>query len=64
MMMNPYAAARIAEDQIADAHERARRSRLERDTRARPEPNRRRFGLAIARVGLRIAGVHAAPARS
>ncbi|MGZ8752850.1 MAG: hypothetical protein ACXW2C_03880 [Acidimicrobiia bacterium] len=63
MQINPYVAARIHEDQLADAHDRARRSRLAREARARlhPEPSRRRIGLAIARVGLKIAGVHVSP---
>jgi hypothetical protein len=62
--MNPWITGRIIEQMQADARESAHQSRLHRDAMAQRrqaaadtrEPRRERLGLAVARVGLRIAG--------
>jgi hypothetical protein len=68
--MNPWAAGRIIEQMQVEARNRARDDRLvrqamrARDTRAPApvhEPRRERLGLAVARVGFRIAGHNAEP---
>jgi hypothetical protein len=65
MPMHPSGLTTIIDDQLHEAHQRARRARVARESRssvvARPEPARRRVGLAVARLGLRIAGVDLAP---
>jgi hypothetical protein len=65
MPMHPSGITTIVDDQLREAHERARHARLARESRtaatARPEPARRRVGLAVARLGLRIAGIYLEP---
>ena len=62
--MNPWVTGRIIEQMQAEARDRGRQSRLHRDAVAQRrqvvaeprEPRRERLGLAVARMGLRIAG--------
>jgi hypothetical protein len=65
--MNPWVAGRIIEQMQIEARSRAHEDRLAHqvaDHRQEPglsgtpphDPKRQRFGLAVARVGLRIAG--------
>lgn len=65
MPMHPSGVTTIVADQLHEAHQRARLARVARDARtapiAHPEPARRRVGLAIARLGLRIAGIYLEP---
>jgi hypothetical protein len=68
--MNPWMTGRIIEHMQAEARESARTAQLHRAAiahrrHAAPEirePRRARVGLAVARVGLRIAGRRAEPA--
>ncbi len=63
--MHPSGVTAIVEDQLHEAHQRARRAHAARDSGpsrvGHVEPARRRVGLAVARLGLRIAGVYLSP---
>jgi hypothetical protein len=65
MPMHPSGVTTIVDDQLREAHQRARRAREARESRSspitHPEPARRRIGLAVARLGLRIAGIYLEP---
>ena len=55
--MNPWVAGRIVEQIHVEAQKNAHREHQSRQShRAIAEPRRERVGLAVARIGLRIAG--------
>lgn len=54
--MNPWVAGRIVEQIHVEAQKNAHRERTHHAHRAATEPRRERLGLAVARIGLRIAG--------
>jgi hypothetical protein len=60
--MNPWIAGRIIETMQQEARARGEEARLGRGAAPRP-PRKARIGLAVARIGLRLAGesTHAAP---
>ena len=68
--MNPWVTGRIIEQVQTEARERAREAELHRAAvtyrkqvaAETCEPRRARVGLAVARIGLRIAGRPAEPA--
>jgi hypothetical protein len=71
--MNPWITGRIIETMQQEARNRGDEARLGRQATSRPshqpaiepeprEPRRTRIGLAVARLGLRIAGPHGEPA--
>jgi hypothetical protein len=60
--MNPWITGRIIETMQQEARDRGAEARLGREARRHPvdreprDPRRERFGLVVARIGLRIAG--------
>jgi hypothetical protein len=60
--MNPWITGRIIETMQQEARNRGAEARLGREARRHPvdleprDPRRQRLGLAVARIGLRIAG--------
>ena len=67
--MNPWITGRLIDQMQAETRNRAQQDRLHRDARAfrrittrSPEPHRARVGLAVARLGLRMAGRSTEPA--
>lgn len=59
--MNPWVAGRIVEQMQIEARTRAHDDRVVHQAAQMREPRRERLGLAVARLGLRMAGRRAEP---